>query len=66
MPFEDQNSHVIHSNRLRHLRSQDRKLNQANYPYLEYPEIYILNGGYKAFYESYKVCISVYAYVDMF
>jgi len=50
---------------LRHLRSQDRKMNQANYPYLEYPEIYILHGGYKAFYETYKNLCDPSAYVKM-
>ncbi|KAH3854129.1 hypothetical protein DPMN_096668 [Dreissena polymorpha] len=36
----------------RHLRSQDRALNQDHYPKLNYPEVYLLHGGYKAFYES--------------
>ncbi|XP_052271735.1 M-phase inducer phosphatase-like [Dreissena polymorpha] len=36
----------------RHLRSQDRALNQDHYPKLNFPEVYLLHGGYKAFYES--------------
>ncbi|ESO86597.1 hypothetical protein LOTGIDRAFT_128880 [Lottia gigantea] len=39
-------------NLLRYLRSQDRLLNSDNYPSLYYPEVYILDGGYKAFYEQ--------------
>ena len=41
--------------RLRYLRSQDRLLNSDNYPSLYYPEVYILDGGYKAFYEQTQV-----------
>lgn len=36
-----------------HVRNRDRLLNAARYPYLFYPEIYILEGGYKAYYEAY-------------
>jgi rhodanese-related sulfurtransferase len=36
----------------RHLRSLDRELNIDSYPKLNFPEIYLLEGGYKAFYES--------------
>ncbi|XP_043232644.1 M-phase inducer phosphatase-like isoform X1 [Amphibalanus amphitrite] len=35
----------------RFLREQDRKLNKATYPALLYPEIYLLEGGYKKFFE---------------
>lgn len=34
----------------RFLREQDRKVNKENYPNLHYPEIYLLEGGYKSFY----------------
>ena len=37
---------------LRHLREQDRALNSQAYPALHYPEMYILEGGYKAFWEK--------------
>jgi rhodanese-related sulfurtransferase len=40
---------------LRFLRSQDRSLNEKCYPNLYYPELYLLEGGYKSFYESFKV-----------
>ena len=36
---------------LRFLREQDRALNAEAYPALHYPEVYILQGGYKAFWE---------------
>lgn len=39
---------------LRHLRSSDRDKNKDCYPFLYYPELYILEGGYKDFYSSYK------------
>lgn len=41
--------------RYRFLRSKDRETNQTCYPKLDYPEIYILDGGYKAFYEKFQV-----------
>lgn len=40
---------------MRFLRGHDRKLNEHNYPKLFYPELYLLEGGYKNFYEKYKV-----------
>jgi hypothetical protein len=39
---------------LRFLRNQDRSLNEHDYPNLYYPELYLLEGGYKLFYESFK------------
>ena len=38
-----------------HLRSLDRQQNVQNYPSLFYPEIYILEGGYRNFFLCYKV-----------
>ena len=35
------------------LREQDRSVNNENYPSLHYPEIYLLEGGYKAFFEQF-------------
>ncbi len=40
---------------LRFLRNQDRSLNEQSYPNLFYPELYLLEGGYKSFYEKFKV-----------
>ena len=37
------------------MRTQDRELNMQEYPKLFYPEIYILQGGYKEFFNEYKV-----------
>ncbi|CAF1131116.1 unnamed protein product [Rotaria sordida] len=43
---------------LRYFRSEDRNIHEKNYPELHYPEIYLLDGGYKAFYEySTEFCI---------
>jgi hypothetical protein len=38
--------------RLRHLRSIDRKINESRYPILFYPEVYLLDGGYRSFYAN--------------
>ena len=40
---------------LNYLRNKDRELNSTSYPALHYPELYILEGGYKAFFENDKV-----------
>jgi hypothetical protein len=40
--------------RLRFLRNSDRTLNEHCYPNLFYPELYLLEGGYKLFYEAFK------------
>ncbi|OWF41040.1 M-phase inducer phosphatase 2-like [Mizuhopecten yessoensis] len=39
---------------MRFLRTQDRAQNEANYPTLIYPEVYLLDGGYKAFFHTDK------------
>ncbi|KAL4238966.1 M-phase inducer phosphatase 1 [Mactra antiquata] len=38
----------------RFLRSQDREMNKQHYPRLNFPEVYLLHNGYKAFYQSSK------------
>lgn len=45
---------------LRFLRNQDRALNEEVYPNLHYPELYLLEGGYKSFYENFKVDIELF------
>ena len=39
---------------LRFLRSKDRELNKENYPALHFPEIYLLGGGYKTFFNEHS------------
>ena len=41
--------------RSRFMRSIDRKKNDMAFPKLYYPELYLLEGGYKAFYEQFPV-----------
>lgn len=47
----------------RKFRNVDRSLN--NYPILKFPEIYILEGGYKRFFETYsELCVPI-SYIQM-
>ncbi|KAK6174509.1 hypothetical protein SNE40_017772 [Patella caerulea] len=50
---------------LRYLRSADRKENSHRYPYLSFPEIYILEKGYKVFYENQQSLCEPCAYTPM-
>ena len=47
------------------LRNMDRESNKACYPSLYYPEIYLLEGGYKAFYEQFPELCTLKAYTPM-
>lgn len=47
------------------LRQRDREINSHNYPQLHYPELYLLQGGYKAFYEAHKVDCEPITYTRM-
>ncbi|KAL2261363.1 hypothetical protein VTK26DRAFT_4315 [Humicola hyalothermophila] len=49
----------------RYIRCEDRNLNAEHYPRLSYPEIYILDGGYSAFFGSHKERCYPQAYVEM-
>jgi hypothetical protein len=51
--------------RARFLRSRDRGLNAENYPALHFPELYLLEGGYKAFFERHPAHCSPSAYRTM-
>ncbi|XP_050313650.1 M-phase inducer phosphatase-like [Anthonomus grandis grandis] len=52
-------------NLYRHLRKEDRTRNMSDYPFLHYPEIYLLEGGYKKFFQEYAdMCVPV-AYKEM-
>ncbi|KAF6072672.1 Rhodanese-like domain family protein [Candida albicans] len=49
----------------KHLRKCDRMCNYDNYPLLTYPDIAILEGGYKNFYENYPQWCDPQGYVEM-
>lgn len=51
--------------RYRYLRKEDRHRNQSDYPYLHYPEMYILEGGYKKFFEQFSEMCTPVAYKEM-
>jgi len=37
------------------VRKKDRKINDSKYPLIFYPELYLLENGYKEFYDTYSV-----------
>lgn len=49
----------------RFLRNHDRERNTNSYPALHYPEIYLLHGGYKEFYENHSELCDPIAYRPM-
>ncbi|KAL9124858.1 MAG: hypothetical protein Q9217_005863 [Psora testacea] len=49
----------------KHVRGQDRACNAHRYPNLTYPEVYILDGGYSAFFAHHKLRCSPQNYVEM-
>lgn len=49
-----------------HVRNRDRELHAENYPVLHYPQLYILEGGYKNFFLQYpEHCEPPHQYVSM-
>lgn len=52
-------------NLYRHLRQEDRKFNANMYPALCFPEMYILEGGYRKFYEENSSMCFPSAYTKM-
>ncbi|KFA51080.1 hypothetical protein S40293_10262 [Stachybotrys chartarum IBT 40293] len=48
-----------------HVRSQDRMVNAEFYPKLTYPEVYILDGGYSAFFAAHRGRCFPATYVEM-
>ncbi|XP_050314642.1 M-phase inducer phosphatase-like [Anthonomus grandis grandis] len=50
---------------IRSLRREDRIKNAQNYPALNYPEIYVLEGGYKKFYQTYSTFCEPDGYKQM-
>lgn len=49
----------------RHIRKQDRACNIEQYPKLTYPEVYILDGGYSAFYAKNRHRCFPQNYIEM-
>ncbi|XP_052770954.1 M-phase inducer phosphatase-like [Mya arenaria] len=49
----------------RFLRAQDRMLNSERYPRLNFPEVYLLHGGYKAFFNKYQDLCDPISYKPM-
>jgi M-phase inducer tyrosine phosphatase len=49
----------------RHIRKQDRDSNAEQYPKLTYPEVYILEGGYSAFFSLHRDRCFPQNYVEM-
>ncbi|KAI8324336.1 Rhodanese-like protein, partial [Martensiomyces pterosporus] len=48
-----------------HLRRRDREVNMHRYPYLHYPEIYVLKGGYRNFFSQHKPLCEPQNYIEM-
>ncbi len=48
-----------------HLRKCDRELNVENYPYLNYPNILILEGGYKKYFKNWSFRCIPEKYIEM-
>lgn len=48
-----------------HLRKVDRIYNSDRYPYLLYPDIVVLEGGYKRFFDKHKHMCEPQGYVEM-
>ena len=49
----------------RHVRAEDRTANAEYYPKLTYPDVYILDGGYSAFFAEHRRRCFPPAYVEM-
>ncbi|GAA5823007.1 hypothetical protein JCM11251_004455 [Rhodosporidiobolus azoricus] len=49
----------------KYVRNQDRLKNFAAYPNIHYPEVYVLQGGYEAFYKAFpERCVGGYVVMD--
>jgi len=48
-----------------YLRKKDRELHTESYPKLFYPELYVIQGGYKRFFEEYPELCNPSSYVPM-
>lgn len=47
------------------MRNADREKNSLEYPKLDYPEIYLLEGGYQKFFDHYQELCEPRDYVKM-
>jgi rhodanese-related sulfurtransferase len=47
------------------LKNYDRKINIENYPFINYPEIYIIEGGYNKMFNYYKKINKLLPYIKM-
>ncbi|KAJ1951635.1 m-phase inducer phosphatase [Linderina macrospora] len=48
-----------------HLRRRDREVNMHRYPHLHYPEVYVLEGGYRNFFNQHKPLCEPQNYIEM-
>lgn len=48
------------------IRKTDRKINEGRYPLICYPELYLLENGYKEFYDNYPVSQQMPTYCSRF
>lgn len=48
-----------------HLRNLDRLLNVNRYPYLYYPDVFVLSGGYSHFFDAFHTRCYPQRYVEM-
>ena len=53
------------NNRLRNLRSIDRRINESRYPALFFPQLYLLDVGYRGFFQSFPELCEPRGYVPM-
>nr|XP_022336118.1 M-phase inducer phosphatase-like [Crassostrea virginica] len=49
----------------RNVRKADRDLNKDNYPFLNFPELYVMHNGFKAFYETHQNLCEPRGYTPM-
>lgn len=56
---------LLTPDRAEFIRGQDRTANDHRYPKLSYPEVYILDGGYSAFYGEHRSRCVPQNYVEM-
>lgn len=64
--FTPKDTHLADTRyRAEHIRREDRRANESNYPHLTYPEVYILEGGYHTFFQQHAGRCFPQAYTAM-